>query len=232
MHENLDMGSNIFYAAKEVNCTNIYTLGSVCSYPMHCPIPFKEDDLWNGYPEKSNAPYGTAKRVLLMLSQTYREQYGFTGAHLIPVNLYGPHDHTDPTNSHVVPALIRKFETARIKNLLEVKCWGSGTATRELLYAADAADVILQTVISSFDSPFPINLGTGKDISIYDLSYLIAKLTGYEGSIVFTGEVSDGQPKRRLDVSRAKQLLNWESTTSLETGLTQTINWFRKTQDI
>lgn len=227
LHKNVDMASNIFHAAREIGCRRIYTLGSVCAYPKYCPTPFKEDDLWNGYPEETNAPYGMAKRLQLLLGQTYREQYGIGGAHLIPVNLYGEYDHFDLINSHVIPALIRKFENAREYNLSHVECWGSGSATREFLYAGDAAKAIVKTVTTNFDSPLPINLGTGQDISIKELSFLIKNMTNYKGEIIFTGEVSDGQPKRVLDVSRAKKLLDWEAETSLIDGLHQTINWYR-----
>lgn len=228
LHHNIDMSSNIFTAAKNAGCTQIYTLGSVCSYPKYCPTPFCEDDLWNGYPEETNAPYGMAKRVLLMMSQTYKSQYNFTGAHLIPVNLYGEFDHFDDLeNSHVIPALINKFENARLNNLPQVMCWGTGESTREFLYAGDAAQAIAHAVSSNFDSELPINLGTGKQISIKQLALLIKKLTGYTGDIVFTGEVSNGQPERQLNVNRAKELLNWVAPTSLEVGLQKSIDWYR-----
>lgn len=227
LHKNVDMGSNLYYAAKKIGCTKIYSLGSVCGYPKHCPTPFKEDNLWNGYPEETNAPYGMAKRLLLMMHQTYRAQYGFTGAHLIPVNLYGEHDHFDLTNSHVIPALINKFSNAVTNNLPYVECWGTGDATREFLYAGDAAAAISKAVVSGFDSDLPINLGTGKEISIKELAYLIKNITGYTGEIVFNGTVSDGQPKRMLDVSRAKELLGWTADTSLKVGLKKTLEWFQ-----
>jgi GDP-L-fucose synthase len=227
LQKNVEMATNLFETAKNYKYKNIYTLGSVCAYPKYCPVPFKEDDLWNGYPEETNAPYGMSKRLLLMLSQTYREQYGFKGAHLIPVNLYGEHDHFDLVNSHVIPALIRKFDTAVKNSQPVVDCWGTGEATREFLYAGDAAQAISKAVLTGFDSPLPINLGTGHDISIRDLSAMIARLTGYKGKINFNGEVSDGQPKRMLDVSRAKELLNWEARTSLEEGLKRTIHWYQ-----
>jgi len=226
LHKNVDMASNLYHAAQKTGCTKIYSLGSVCGYPKYCPVPFKEDDLWNGYPEETNAPYGMAKRLLLMMHQTYRTQYGFTGAHLIPVNLYGEHDHFDLTNSHVIPALINKFTAAIKNNALYVECWGTGDATREFLYAGDAAIAISKAVTSGFDSDLPINLGTGKEISIKDLAYLIKEITGYTGQIVFNGAVSDGQPKRMLDVSRAKDLLNWTAETSLRDGIARTIKWF------
>jgi GDP-L-fucose synthase len=228
LHKNLDMASLIFHTAKLTGCKRVYTLGSVCAYPKFCLTPFNEDELWNGYPEETNAPYGIAKRVQMLLGQTYREQYGIGGAHLIPVNLYGEYDHFDPTNSHVIPALIRKFEEANRQGRGSVKLWGTGKATREFLYAGDAAEAIAKAVLTGFDSPQPINLGTGQDISIEDLAYLIEKLTNSRSLYIqFTGEVSDGQPKRMLDVSRAKELLGWTAQTSFEEGLRRTIDWYR-----
>jgi GDP-L-fucose synthase len=204
----------------------IYTLGSVCAYPLNCPLPFKEDDLFSGKPEKTNFPYGQAKRTLLMLGQTYREQYGIGGAHLIPINLFGPKDHFDLVNSHVIPALINKFINAKEKMLPTVNVWGTGEATRGFLFASDCAEAIVKAVAMKLDTPLPINLGPGKDISIKDLAYLLRQLVDYKGEIVFTGEVSDGQPKRRLDVTRAKELLGFEAKTSLEDGLRKTIGWY------
>ena len=239
LHKNVDMASNIFHCAHVVQFKRklqnregpkVYTLGSVCAYPKFCPAPFKEDDIWNGYPEETNAPYGMSKRLQLLLGQTYREQYGIGGAHLIPVNLYGEHDHFDPTNSHVIPALIRKFEDANRQGLGSVKLWGTGQATREFLYAGDAAEAIAKAITTGFDSPLPINLGTGKDISIEDLAWKIKRLTGSEAYIQFTGEVSDGQPKRMLDVSRAKELLGWTANTNFDEGLARTIEWYRENQ--
>lgn len=229
LYANTQMGLNVYEAARAVDIKTVYTLGSVCAYPKFCPAPFKEDDIWNGYPEETNAPYGLAKKVLLMLGQTYREQYGFSGAHLIPVNMYGEYDNFDPTYSHVIPALIRKFEEARQTGSDTVKCWGTGEATREFLYADDCAEAIAKAVLSGFDSIKPINLGMGKDIPIKDLAYLIKDLTECNANIVFTEEVSDGQPKRMLDVSRAKELLGWTAKTSLVEGLQKTIDWYRST---
>jgi GDP-L-fucose synthase len=231
LHKNIDMASNLYHVAHKIGCNKIYSLGSVCGYPKFCPIPFKEDNLWNGYPEETNAPYGIAKKVLLMLHQTYREQYGFKGAHLIPVNLYGEHDHFDLVNSHVIPALINKFTNSVKNGDPYVECWGSGEATREFLYAGDAADAISEAVLTGFDSDLPINLGTGKEISIKELAELIKELTGYTGEIVFNGTVSDGQPKRMLDVSRAKELLNWTANTSLREGILKTITWYLDSHD-
>jgi len=198
-----------------------------CSYPKYCSVPFKEDDIWNGAAEETNFPYSQSKRTLMMLGQTYRQQYGIKGAHLIPTNMFGNHDHFDLTNSHVIPALIRKFDTAIEKNLPVVECWGSGAATREFLHVSDCADAITKAINIKLDTNLPINLGTGKEISIYKLAHLIKELTGFTGNAIFTNEVSDGQPRRCLDISRAKTLLNWTASTDLRTGLQQTIEWYR-----
>lgn len=228
LSSNLQMGLNIYDSAKIFNVKTIYTLGSVCAYPKYCPVPFKEDDIWNGPAEETNFPYGQAKRTLMLLGQTYREQYGIRGAHLIPVNMYGEYDHFDLVNSHVIPALINKFTQAVKDKQSTVECWGSGEATREFLYAGDAAEVVVKAVLTGLDTPLPINLGTGKDISIKDLAYIIGDLTGFTGDIVFNGQVSDGQPKRLLDVSRAKELLGFEAKTQLLEGLQRTILWYEK----
>lgn len=228
IRDNTQMALNVYEIARLTEVQKVYSLGSVCAYPLHCPVPFKEDDIWNGKPEITNFPYAQAKRTLLLLSQSYREQYGIGGAHLIPVNLFGPSDHFDLINSHVIPALINKFVNAVKEKKQTVECWGTGEATREFLYAGDAAEAIVKAITSKLDTDLPINLGTGKDISIKDLAYLIGSLTGFTGQIIFNGQVSDGQPKRRLDVSRAKQLLDFEAKTSLRDGLINTIEWYRK----
>jgi GDP-L-fucose synthase len=227
LRDNTQMGLNVYEAARIHNVSKVYSLGSVCAYPKFCPPPFKEDDIWNGPAEETNFPYGQAKRTLLMLGQTYRQQYNMKGAHLIPVNMYGEHDSFDLTYSHVTPALIRKFEDAVVNNSPTVKCWGTGEATREFLYAGDAADAICKAINNELDTNLPINLGIGKDISIKDLAHLIAELTGFTGEIVFNGEVSDGQPKRLLEVSRAKEMLSWVAETDFKTGLLRTIKWYR-----
>jgi GDP-L-fucose synthase len=226
LRDNTQMALNIYEGARMANVKLVYSLGSVCSYPKYCPVPFNENDIWNGYPEETNAPYGIAKRVLLMLGQTYREQYGIGGAHLIPVNMFGEFDNFDLTTSHVIPAFIHKFDEA-IKNGTNVECWGSGNATREFLYAGDTAQAIVKAVSLNFDSPLPINLGTGQDISIKKLAYLIGLLMDFKGEIIFKNEGLDGQPKRMLDVSRAKELLDWEAKVSLRIGLLKTIEWYR-----
>jgi GDP-L-fucose synthase len=227
LRDNTQMALNIYEAARQVNVKTIYSLGSVCMYPLHCPTPFKEDDIWNGAAEPTNFPYGQAKRTLMMLGQTYRQQYGFTGAHLIPVNMYGEHDSFDDQKSHVIPALIKKFLHAKDNNLSSVECLGTGSATREFLYAGDAAEVIVKAVLTNFDSELPINLGIGQDITIKNLAILIKELVDYQGDITFKSDGLDGQPKRLLDVSRAKELLGWTAKTSLEEGLIKTIEWYR-----
>lgn len=226
LRDNTQMALNIYEAARLHNIQYVYSLGSVCAYPKHCPVPFNEDNIWNGAAEETNFPYGQAKRTLMMLGQTYRQQYGIGGAHFIPVNMYGEHDNFDLTNSHVIPALIRKFHEAK-RNNTNVECWGTGTATREFLYAGDTTQVLAKAILANFDHSEPINLGTGTDISIKELASLIAKLTDYQGQIVFDGSVSDGQPKRLLDVSRAKKLLNWTAQIDLEEGLRKTIRWYQ-----
>lgn len=224
--DNTYMALNIYSAAKLQNIKNIYSLGSVCMYPLNCPAPFKEDDIWNGGAEPTNFPYGQAKRTLMMLGQTFRQQYGFTGAHLIPVNMYGPYDSFDDQKSHVIPALIKKFIIAKENNLPVVECIGTGKATREFLYAPDAAQAIVKAIKINLNTDLAINLGVGKDILIKDLAILIKKIINYNGDITFKYDGLDGQPKRLLDVSRAKNILGWTSTTSLRDGLKQTIDWY------
>jgi GDP-L-fucose synthase len=231
LRDNTQMALNVYEAARQANVSYVYPLGSICMYPKYCPVPFKEDDIWNGQSEETNSPYGQSKRTLLMLSQTYRAQYGIKGACLIPVNMYGAYDHFDLVNSHVIPALINKFVAAKETNAPQVKCWGTGNATREFLAARDCAQAIVKAITTNFDYPDPINLGVGKDISIRNLACLIRELVGYQGDIVFDGTVGDGQPKRMLDVSRSNQLLGWTAETDLETGLKETIAWYLANRD-
>ena len=238
LYANTQMALNIYEAARICGVEYVHSLGSVCMYPKYCPTPFKEDYILGNfpkdfltvgnYPEETNAPYGQAKRTLMMLGQTYRQQYGIKGSFLIPVNLYGPHDTFNTTTAHVIPSLIMKLDDAKNNNMPQVECWGNGTTTsREFLYAVDCSEVISQVVLSNFDCELPINIGTGKEIKIFDLAHMIAKIVGYSGDIVFNGKL-DGQPRRCLDVSRAKELLNWEAKTSLYDGLVKTVEWYRK----
>jgi len=224
---NTQMGLNIFEVARARGIKFVHTLGSVCAYGDETEVPFKEEDLFNHMPQSTNSYYGQSKRTLFMLGLSYREQYGIGGSHLIPVNLMGPFDHFDLENSHVVPALINKFVNAKENNSPFVNCWGTGMATREFLYSEDAAEIIVKAVLNDFNDPRCVNLGTGQDISIKDLSDLIASLINYTGEIIFTGEVGDGQKKRMLDVSRAESLLGWRAKTDLKTGLIKTIEWYK-----
>lgn len=227
VHQNMDMASNIFHAALASGCKTVYTIGSVCAYPKHCPVPFKEEDLWNGFPEETNSGYGCAKRMLLMLQQAYRQQHGIGGAHFLVVNLYGEYDDFDLETCHVIPALIKKCLHAKSNNLPSVSVWGSGEATREFLYAGDCAEALVSAIEQNLDCETPINLGVGKDISIHDLANLIKQLTGYTGEMVFDGGLN-GQPKRLLDVSKAKKLFGFEAKTDFHTGLKNVIDWYVK----
>jgi GDP-L-fucose synthase len=199
----------------------------VCAYPKFTPVPFREDDLWNGYPEETNAPYGLAKKMLLVQSQAYRQQYGYNVIFLLPVNLYGPGDNFDPASSHVIPALIRKCLEAQERGEKEIVVWGDGSPTREFLFAEDAAEGILLAA-EKYNSPDPVNLGSGYEISIKDLVEMIAHLTGYSGKLVWDMSKPNGQPRRGLDVSRAEKSFGFRAGTSFETGLRQTIEWYKE----
>jgi GDP-L-fucose synthase len=201
-------------------------IGTVCSYPKFAPVPFREEDLWNGYPEETNAPYGLAKKMLLVQSQAYREQYGFNSIFLLPVNLYGPRDNFDPRASHVIPALIRKCVEAVETGAPEVVVWGTGRATREFLYVADAAEAIVLAA-ERYDESEPVNLGTGAEIAIRDLVTLIADLTGFTGRITWDASKPDGQPRRMLATDRAAKHFGFVAKTSFEEGLRKTIEWYR-----
>jgi len=226
IEENLIMGYNIIKLAKEKNVKKFVMLGTVCSYPKHCPVPFKEEDLWNGYPEETNAPYGIAKKTLMQMIQSYHKQYGFKGINLIPVNMYGPNDNFNPSSSHVIPALILKFQQAIDNGHEAVEIWGTGHASREFLYVDDCAKAI-KLAILDYDKPDPVNIGTGKEITIAELAQNIQKIMGHKGSIVYNKDYPDGQPRRCLDTSKAKECFGFEATTDFDVGLTQTIEWFR-----
>ena len=204
-------------------------IGTICAYPKFTPVPFKEDDLWNGYPEETNAPYGLAKKMLLVQAQAYRQEYGFNAIHLLPVNLYGPRDDFNPESSHVIPALIRKCLDAQDRGDPFVLLWGTGSATREFIYVRDAAEAIVLAT-ESYDDPDPVNIGAGFEISIKDLAELIAELTGYAGEIRWDPSKPDGQPRRCLDTSRARERFGFSAHTPFREGLSRTIEWYRTTR--
>jgi GDP-L-fucose synthase len=226
-YENLKMGINLIEHARRVGVQKFVAIGTVCSYPKFTPVPFKEEDIWSGYPEETNAPYGLAKKMMLVQEQAYREEYGFNGIYLIPVNLYGPRDNFDPRSSHVIPALIRKFVEARNSGADRVEVWGSGTATREFLYAEDAAEGILLGA-EFYNDPEPVNLGSGMEISIKDLAGMIRDLVGFKGEIVWDQSKPDGQPRRCLDTSRAKEKFGFEAKNPFHTGLQKVIGWYEE----
>lgn len=225
-YDNLMMGVQLLHESWRRNIEKFVAIGTVCAYPKFTPVPFKESDLWNGYPEETNAPYGLAKKMLLVQSQAYRQQYGFNSLFLLPVNLYGPGDNFDPSSSHVIPALIRKAIEAQRDGRHELVVWGDGSPTREFLYVDDAADAILLATERYNDSE-PVNLGSSDEISIRDLTELIANLTGFEGALVWDASKPNGQPRRKLDVALARDRFGFESRVSFEDGLKRTIDWYR-----
>ena len=225
--ENVMLGALAMEHARLSGVEKFVGIGTICAYPKLAPVPFVERDLWNGYPEETNAPYGIAKKMLLVQGQAYREQYGFNAVHLLPVNLYGPHDNFDPESSHVIPALIRKCVEATERGEPEVVCWGSGNATREFLYVEDAAEGIV-VATERYDAPEPVNLGAGFEIAIRELAELIAHLTGFTGRLAFDHTKPDGQPRRMLDVSRARERFGFSASTDFREGLRRTIDWYRQ----
>ena len=226
-YENAVIGLNAIEAGRIAGVEKFVCAGTICSYPKFTPVPFREEDFWNGYPEETNAPYGLAKKMLLVQLQAYRQQYGFNGIYLTPANLYGPRDNFDLESSHVIPALIRKCCEARQAGTAEITAWGTGGATREFLYVEDAAEGIVNGA-EKYGKPEPVNLGSGKEISIRELLELIRTLTGYTGRIRWDATKPDGQPRRWLDTSRAMTELRWRARTSLEDGLRKTIAWFEE----
>ena len=224
-YENLMMGAQLMEEARLAGVRKFVAIGTICAYPKFTPIPFKEDDLWNGYPEETNAPYGMAKKMLLVQAQAYRQQFGFPAITLLPVNLYGPRDNFDLETSHVIPAMVRKFVEARRAGQSEVVLWGSGKPTREFLFVRDAAQGILLAT-ERYSDQAPVNLGAGFEISIADLATLIAKGTRYNGRLVWDASRPDGQPRRCLDVSRAEKEFGFRATTPFEEGLRETIAWY------
>jgi GDP-L-fucose synthase len=225
-YDNAVMGLHLLEEARLAGVRKIVSVGTICSYPKHTPVPFREEDLWNGYPEETNAAYGLAKKMLLVQAQAYRQQYGLNAVTLLPVNLYGPGDNFDPATSHVIPALIRKMEEARQQNLAEVVAWGSGRASREFLFVRDAAQAIVRAA-ECYDQPDPLNLGSGREITISDLADRIARQCGFRGAIRWDATQPDGQPRRCLDTSRAWRELGFRAETSLDDGLAETIAWYR-----
>ncbi len=230
LRDNTQMALNIYEAGRKANVSHIYSLGTVCAYPKFCQPPFNEDDIWNGAPEETNFPYSQAKRTLILLSQSYRAQYNIKGAHLIPSNLYGENDHFQGINNHVIPALITKIDNAITNDISYIECWGSGEASREFLYAGDAATIIAKSVLLNFDYNLPINIGTEQEIKIKDLVNLIVELMEYKGKIIFNGKL-DGQPRRSLNIERIKRLLNWEPKVQLKEGLIKTIQWYKSNRE-
>jgi len=225
-YDNLVMGAQLIEEARLRGVRKFLATGTICSYPKFTPVPFKEDDLWNGYPEETNAPYGLAKKMMLVQSQAYRDQYGFNSIFLLPVNLYGARDNFDPQSSHVIPALIRKCVEAASRGEDRVVCWGTGAATREFMHADDCARGILLAA-EKYDKSDPVNLGAGFEISIRDLAEKIAALTGFEGRLVWDTSQPDGQPRRSLDTSRAESEFGFRARIGFDEGLKQTIDWYR-----
>ncbi|MFH1616003.1 MAG: GDP-L-fucose synthase [Planctomycetota bacterium] len=228
-YENLMMGVQLIEEGRLRNIEKFVAIGTVCAYPKFTPVPFKEDDIWDGYPEETNAPYGLAKKMLLVQSQAYRAEYGFNSIFLLPVNLYGPGDNFDPASSHVIPALIKKCVDAVKAGDEYVECWGTGSASREFIYAADAAEGILLAT-ERYNEAAPVNIGAGFEITIKDLVEKIAYLTGFVGQIRWDSSKPDGQPRRCLDTSRAKELFGFEAKTNFDEGLKATINWYKKSK--
>jgi GDP-L-fucose synthase len=225
-YDNLMMGVQLLDQARLAGVRKFVAIGTICSYPKFTPVPFKEDDLWQGYPEETNAPYGLAKKMMLVQAQAYRVQYGFNAIFLLPVNLYGPHDNFDPESSHVIPALIRKCLAAVEGGADHITCWGDGAVTREFLHAGDCADAILLAA-QRYDGAEPVNIGAGFEISIRDLAEMIARLTGFTGRIDWDVGQPSGQPRRCLDVSRALKEFGFQARVGFEEGLKQTIEWYR-----
>jgi GDP-L-fucose synthase len=224
-YDNLMMGAQLMEQARLSGVEKFVSIGTICAYPKFTPIPFQEDKLWDGYPEETNAPYGLAKKMLLVQGQAYREQYDFKAIYLLPVNLYGPGDNFDPASSHVIPALIKKCVDAKMRGAPQIVAWGSGRASREFLYVEDAARAIIQAS-QDYDKPEPVNLGSHMEITIKELLTLIVELTGFKGEIVWDSTKPDGQPRRKLDTSRAKAEFGFQAQTDFRAGLRQTIDWY------
>ena len=231
MYDNLSMGMNLIESCRKYEKLKKFIMvGTVCAYPKFTPVPFKEEDIWNGYPEETNAPYGIAKKTLMELLIAYNKQYGFNCTNLIPVNMYGPHDNFNPSSSHVIPALMLKIDRAIQVGKNNIELWGTGNASREFLYVKDCAKAIVKSVAID-TTPEPINIGTGSEITIKDLVTMMAKIMGYKGTISYNSEFPDGQPRRCLDTNRAFQTLEFEASTGLYDGLEDTVEWYYKNKD-
>lgn len=226
-YENLMIGAMVMEYARQADVEKFVGVGTICSYPKFTPVPFREEDLWNGYPEETNAPYGLAKKMLLAMGQAYRQQYNFNAIHLLPVNLYGPGDNFDPESSHVIPALIRRALEAVERGDSHLLCWGDGSATREFLYVDDGAEAILLAA-ERYDGAGPVNIGAGFEISIKDLSELIAQVTGFEGEIRWDTTKPNGQPRRSVDTQRALEFFGFRAKTEFREGLQRTVEWYRE----
>lgn len=224
-YDNIMMGVQLLHEGHLRGIEKFVALGTICAYPKFTPVPFKEDDIWNGYPEETNAPYGLAKKMMLVQSQAYRQQYGFNSIYLLPVNLYGPGDNFDPRSSHVIPALIKKCVDAVADGTDEIIVWGTGQATREFFYVKDAAEAIVMAM-EAYNKSDPVNIGAGFEISIKELTALIVELTGYRGHIIWDKTKPDGQPRRMLDTSRAVQEFGFRAKTDFRTGLRETVDWY------
>jgi GDP-L-fucose synthase len=225
---NMAMGLHLIEHARRVGHVKKFVqVGTICAYPKFTPVPFKEEEIWNGYPEETNAPYGVAKKALMVMLQSYRAQYAFNGIYLLPVNLYGPRDNFDLHSSHVIPALIRKCVEARDRGDEKIVAWGTGSASREFLHARDCADGLIRAM-ENYESDEPMNLGSGREITIKDLTEMVARLSGFKGRIEWDSTKPDGQPRRCLDVTRAKQNLGWTAQTKLEDGIAETIRWYEQ----
>jgi GDP-L-fucose synthase len=228
-YDNLMMGVQLMHESMLAGVKKFVAIGTICAYPKFTPVPFKEEEIWNGYPEETNAPYGLAKKMLLVQSQAYRDEYGFNSIFLLPVNLYGPGDNFDPQTSHVIPALIKKFVDAKTRNEEFVSVWGTGTATREFLYVEDCAQAIILAT-EKYNKSEPVNIGSSFEISIKDLANLIKELTGFKGSIIWDTTKPDGQPRRKLSTARAEKEFGFKSKTDFKKGLKKTIDWYMKTK--
>jgi GDP-L-fucose synthase len=230
-YDNLLMGVHLMEESRKAKVGKFVALGTICAYPKHTPVPFKEADLWNGYPEETNAPYGLAKKMMLVQGQAYRQQYGFNSIYLLPVNMYGPGDNFDPNSSHVIPALIKKFVEAKRQEQPQVTVWGTGKATREFLYVEDCAEAVLLAA-EKYDDADPINIGAGFEISIKDLAEMIKKVSGFKGDIVWDSTKPDGQPRRMLDTSQAQNRFGFKAKTTFDKGLAKTIEWYTRSLPI